>query len=36
MLSWSQNLLAQPAPQQVQVIEQKEPTFEEPQPDYRA
>ena len=29
MLSWIQNLLAQPAPQQVQVIEQKEPTFEE-------
>lgn len=29
MLSWIQNLLAQPASQQVQVIEQKEPTFDE-------
>ena len=29
MLSWIQNLFAQPAPQQVQIIEQKEPTFEE-------
>ena len=29
MLSWIQSLFAQPAQQQVQVIEHKEPTFEE-------